>query len=58
MRRRALFSLVILWLVMGIAVPAQAQTESKVTGDDTPGSYQRATGGTDATMTACSTGQR
>ena len=58
MRRRALFSLVTLGLVIGIAVPAQAATESKVTDDDTAGSYQRATGGTDATMTACSIGRR
>ena len=58
MRRRTLFSLVTLGLVIGIAVPAQAATESKVTDDDTAGSYQRATGGTDATMTACSTGRR
>jgi BNR/Asp-box repeat len=58
MRRRALFSLVTLGLVVGLAVPAQAATESKVTDDDTTGSYQRATGGTDATMTACSVGRR
>jgi len=58
MTRRALFSLVTLGLVVGLAVPAQAATESKVTDDDTAGSYQRATGGTDATMTACSVGRR
>jgi hypothetical protein len=58
MRRRALLSVVVLGLVMGIAVPARAATESKVTGDDTAGSYQLAGGGTDATMTACSTGRR
>jgi hypothetical protein len=58
MRRRALFSFVTLGLVVGLAVPAQAATESKVTDDDTAGSYQRATGGTDATMTACSNGRR
>jgi hypothetical protein len=44
--------------VVGLAVPAQAATESKVTDDDTAGGYQRATGGTDATMTACSVGRR
>ena len=58
MRRRALFSLVALGLVMGLAVPARAATEAKVTGDDTAGSYQLAGGGTDDTMTACSTGRR
>jgi hypothetical protein len=58
MRRRALFSLVALGLVMGLAVPARAATESKVTGDDTPGSYQLADGGTDDTMTRCSEGRR
>jgi len=58
MTRRALFSLVTLGLVVGLAVPAQAATESKVTDDDTAGGYQRATGGTDATMTACSVGRR
>jgi hypothetical protein len=58
MTRRALVSLVTLGLVVGLAVPAQAATESKVTDDDTAGSYQRASGGTDATMTACSVGRR
>ena len=58
MRRRALLSLVTLGLVVGLAVPAQAATESKVTGDDTPGSYQLADGGTDDTMTRCSEGRR
>jgi hypothetical protein len=58
MGRRALLSLVTLGLVVGLAVPAQAATESKVTGDDTPGSYQLADGGTDDTMTRCSEGRR
>ena len=58
MTRRALLSLVTLGLVVGLAVPAQAATESKVTGDDTPGSYQLADGGTDDTMTRCSEGRR
>jgi hypothetical protein len=58
MRRRALFSLVALGLVMGLAVPARAATEAKVTGDNAAGSYQLAGGGTDDTMTACSTGRR
>jgi len=58
MARRALLSLVTLGLVVGLAGPAQAATESKVTGDDTPGSYQLADGGTDDTMTRCSEGRR
>jgi hypothetical protein len=58
MRRRALFSLAVLALAVGLAPPAQAATDARVTGDDTAGSYQLADGGTDATMTACSDGRR
>lgn len=58
MGRRALFSLVALVLLMSLATPAQAATESKVTDDDHPGAYQLAGGGTDDTMTRCSTGRR
>ena len=60
MRRRALFSLVALGLVIGLASPAQAATESKVTGDDTAGSYVLAntTDGSDETMARCSEGRR
>ena len=60
MRRRALFSLVALGLVMGLAPPAQAATESKVTGDDTAGSYVLANtaDGSDETMARCSEGRR
>ena len=61
MRRRALFSLVALALVVGLAQPAQAvPTESKVTGDDTAGSYVLAntTDGSDDTMARCSEGRR
>ena len=61
MRRRALFSLVALGLVVGLAPPAQAVlTESKVTGDDTAGSYVLAntTDGSDETMARCSEGRR
>ena len=50
MRRRALFSLVALGLVVGLAPPAQAVvTESKVTGDDAAGSYVLANRRTEAT---------
>jgi hypothetical protein len=61
MRRRVLFSLVALGLVVGLASPAQAVlTESKVTGDDTAGSYVLAntTDGSDETMARCSEGRR
>jgi hypothetical protein len=61
MRRRALFSLVALALVVALAPPAQAvPTESKVTGDDTAGSYVLAntTDGSDETMARCSEGRR
>jgi hypothetical protein len=58
MRRRALFSLMALGLVMSLAPPAQAATESKVTDDDHAGAYQLASGGTDETMTRCSEGRR
>ena len=60
MRRRALFSLVALALVVGLAPPAQAvPTESRVTGDDTAGSYVLAntTDGSDETMARCSEGR-
>jgi hypothetical protein len=58
MRRRALFSLVALGLAVGLALPAQAATDARVTGDNTAGSYQLAGGGTDDTMTRCSKGRR
>jgi hypothetical protein len=59
MRRRALFSLVALGLVVTLAPPAQAATDARVTVDDTAGSYQLANGGgTDETMTRCSEGRR
>ena len=61
MRRRVLFSLVALGLVVGLASPAQAVvTESKVTGDNTAGSYVLAntTDGSDETMARCSEGRR
>src|SRR6185295_5591010 len=35
-----------------------ARADTLVTNDHTPGSYQLAGGGTDATMTSCSTGRR
>ncbi len=59
MRPRALFPLAALVLVTGLATATQASpSEARVTRDDTAGSYTLAGGGTDATMTACSTGRR
>jgi hypothetical protein len=46
-------------LVVCLATATQASpSEARVTQDDTAGSYALAGGGTDATMTACSTGRR
>jgi hypothetical protein len=59
MRRRALLPVAALLLVLGTATTTQASPgEARVTRDATAGSYTLATGGTDATMTACSTGRR
>ena len=58
MGRRVLLSLGALALMLGLAVPARAATDARVTGDDTAGSYQLAGGGTDDTMTRCSEGRR
>ena len=59
MRRRALFPVAALLLVLGSATTTQASPgEARVTRDGTAGSYTRASGGSDATMAACSTGKR
>ena len=59
MRPRALLPVAALLLVMGLATATQASpSEARVTRDDTAGSYTLSGGGTDATMTACSTGRR
>jgi hypothetical protein len=59
MRPRALLPVAALLLVIGLATATQASpAETRVTRDDTAGSYTLSGGGTDATMTACSTGQR
>jgi hypothetical protein len=59
MRLRALLPVAALLLVLGTATTTQASPgEARVTRDATAGSYTLATGGTDATMTACSTGRR
>jgi len=59
MRPRALLPVAALLLVLASATTTQASPgEARVTQDDTAGSYTLAGGGTDATMTACSTGRR
>jgi hypothetical protein len=59
MRTRALLPVAALLLVVGLATATQASPgEARVTRDATAGSYTLAGGGTDATMTACSTGRR
>ena len=58
MRRRILFSLPALALVVLASAPAQAASDQLVTGDGTAGSYVRYDGGTDETMERCSEGRR
>src|SRR4029453_11454343 len=59
MRTRALLPIAALLLVVGLATATQASPgEARVTRDATAGSYTLGGGGTDATMTACSTGRR
>ena len=59
MRSRALLPAAALLLVVGLATASQASPgEVRVPRDGTAGSYTLAGGGTDATMTACSTGRR
>ena len=59
MRPRALLPVAALLLALASATTTQASPgEARVTQDDTAGSYTLAGGGTDATMTACSTGRR
>ncbi len=59
MRPRALLPVAALLLALASATTTQASPgEARVTRDDTAGSYTLAGGGTDATMTACSTGRR
>lgn len=45
-------------LVLGAIGPAGAQANVRVTRDNTPGSYLRYDGASDATMAGCSTGRR
>jgi hypothetical protein len=59
MRIRSLSLLAAMALVLAGTLPrAWAATDVRVTGDDTPGSYLRYDGGTDASITGCSTGRR
>jgi hypothetical protein len=47
-----------LLLTLVVAGPARSAADVRVTGDDTPGSYVRYDGGTDASTAGCSTGRR
>jgi hypothetical protein len=58
MTRRILSCLSAATLLVLVATPARAASDTRITGDDTPGSYVRYDGGTDATTAACSTGRR
>jgi hypothetical protein len=56
MRRIAALAGALVFVALGPLAVARADT--LVTHDSSPGSYQRADGGIDATMTSCSTGRR
>lgn len=59
MRRRVLFPLTALLLVVALSPPSQAlPPDTRVTRDHTSGSYVRSDGTSDATTEACSTGRR
>jgi hypothetical protein len=47
-----------LLLTLVVVGPARSAADVRVTGDDTPGSYVRYDGGTDASTAGCSTGRR
>jgi hypothetical protein len=59
MRSRSLIAAIAaLILTVVVAGPAWSAADVRVTGDDTPGSYVRYDGGTDASTVGCSTGRR
>jgi hypothetical protein len=59
MRSRPLIAAIAaLILTLVVAGPARSAADVRVTGDDTPGSYVRYDGGTDASTAGCSTGRR
>src|SRR6266508_2113392 len=59
MRSRFLIAAIAaLLLTVAVAGPARSVTDVRVTGDDTPASYVRYDGGTDASTAGCSTGRR
>ncbi len=58
MRRRTLSLAPALLLVVGVAAPALAVTDVRVTQDQVANSYVRYDGGTDDTTRTCSTGRR
>jgi hypothetical protein len=56
--RRVLLAFAALLLTIGLIAPSQAQTNVRITGDDTAGSYLRSDGQSDETMQRCSQGRR
>jgi hypothetical protein len=58
MRRRALYPIAAVAMVLAFAQPLQAAGDQRVTLDDAEGSYLRYDGESDATMEACSIGRR
>jgi hypothetical protein len=59
MRSRSLIAATAaLLLTLVVAGPARSAADVRVTGDDTPGSYLRYDGATDASTAGCSTGRR
>jgi hypothetical protein len=59
MRNRSLIAAIAaLILTLTVAGPARSAADVRVTGDDTPGSYVRYDGVTDASTAGCSTGRR
>ena len=57
-RSRSAAGAALVAVVTAAGQSAQAQADTRVTRDSTPGSYVRYDGGTDATMLSCSTGRR
>jgi hypothetical protein len=58
MRRRALYPIAAVAMVLAFAPPLQAASDARVTLDSAAGTYLRYDGKSDATMEACSIGRR
>jgi hypothetical protein len=58
MRIRPLSVVAVVVLALATAVPASANGDVRLTGDNTAGSYTRYDGGTDPSIAGCSTGRR